>query len=339
MNAKSEEHSNVVVVSLDADEFEKFIAPNLRSKTWDFELDRVDPELGTPAIIERLKENQAQVLISGWETPKLPEDMLTQVPSFRYVSHVCGALGWFFPRALLEQGVLVTNWGSTISHTIAEHCVLQVLSALRHATHWQFRLHGGHGYRDPEHTLCSLFDRPVGIHGFGAIAREFSKLIKPWDCKVSAYSPSVPDEVFQEYGVKRAVSLEDLFGKNDVIVELAPLTPAYTGIVTEELLRMIPDGGAFVNSGRGKVVDEEALVRVAKEGRIQFAMDVFANEPLPDDSPLCGLDNVFLTPHIAGPTPDQLYRCGLQALENVTAFFSGGQLQNEVTIKQYDRMT
>ncbi len=142
-----------------------------------------------------------------------------------------------------------------------------------------------------------------------------------------------------QYGVARCESLEELFSQNEIIVELAGRTASTQGIVNEELLRMLPEGAVFVNSGRGAVVDEEALIKLVEEGHLHLGLDVFAKEPLPADSPLRGNENVFLTPHIAGPTADQLYVCGLHALQNASAYFRGEQLESRLTLTHYDCMT
>jgi phosphoglycerate dehydrogenase-like enzyme len=99
--------------------------------------------------------------------------------------------------------------------------------------------------------------------------------------------------------------MERLFSDNDIIVELAPLIPETVGTVTEAHLRLIRPGGVFINVGRGAVVDEAALLRVAAEGKIQVGLDVFTQEPLPKESGFRGLRNVTLTPHLAGPTTDR----------------------------------
>jgi phosphoglycerate dehydrogenase-like enzyme len=124
-----------------------------------------------------------------------------------------------------------------------------------------------------------------------------------------------------------------------VLVELAPLIPATTGLIDEKLLRLLPPGAAFVNVGRGAVVDEDALIRVAREGKIQFGLDVYAHEPLAPDHPLRGLPNVFLTPHFAGPTLDRYPDATAQALRNLRAFTQGLPLEAIVTPEVYDRST
>jgi phosphoglycerate dehydrogenase-like enzyme len=122
-------------------------------------------------------------------------------------------------------------------------------------------------------------------------------------------------------------------------VELAPLIPETKGVVTEHLLRLIRPGGAFVNVGRGAVVDEAALLRVAREGKITLGLDVFAAEPLPVDSGFRGLPNVTLTPHLAGPTTERRRDAGEFALHNLRAYAEGRPLQAVITPQVYDTST
>ena len=140
-------------------------------------------------------------------------------------------------------------------------------------------------------------------------------------------------------GVKMVSSPEELFSENDILVEAAALTPQTYRSVNEKLLRSIRPGGVFVNIGRGAVVDEEALVRVAAESRIHVALDVYDVEPLPVESPLRGMPNVTLLPHIAGPTKDRRRDCGAFALENLSCFLNHKTLKSELTLDLYDSIT
>jgi phosphoglycerate dehydrogenase-like enzyme len=151
----------------------------------------------------------------------------------------------------------------------------------------------------------------------------------------------VPDTLLAEHGVERSGSLEDLFSGSDVIIELAAYSPKNHHIVTEKLLRSIRPGGVFVNIGRGAVVDEAALVRVARERAddLQVALDVYETEPLPKDSPLRGLPNVALLPHIAGPTKDRRRDSTALALDNLEKFVRGEEIPGLITPEIYDRST
>lgn len=299
------------------------------------------PLNGNSTWPEVLLETRAEVLISGWETPPLPPDFpVGKAGQLHYVCHLAGTVRKLVPRSLIERGLVVTNWGSSIGRTVAECTLLLMLSALRRSSHWAIAMHREGQWKDRRTVITqSLLGRSVGIHGFGAIARDLVPMIKPFGGKISAFSPSVPDALLEAHGVTRAKSLEELFSENDVIVELAAYTKQNHHIVTEEILRCIRPGGVFVNVGRGAVVDETALVRVAREGNIQIALDVYEVEPLPIDSGLRGLPNVTLLPHLGGPTKDRRRDCGLVAVENLKRYLTGSPLEGEVTLEVYDRAT
>ncbi|MBI5381861.1 MAG: hydroxyacid dehydrogenase [Opitutae bacterium] len=277
-----------------------------------------------------------EVLVAAWNTPALPPEL---PPRLRYVCYLCGSVKHLVTRAHLESGLLLTNWGDAISRTVAEAALLHVLSCLRRTTHWTLAMHQEGAWKTDDRESTSLFERRIGLHGFGRVARELVKLLRPFNPTLSVFSPDVTPAVAAEWGVSPVTSLETLFAENDIIVEVAPLLPATRGIVQERHLRLIRPGGAFVNVGRGAVVDEAGLIRVAQEGRVQFGLDVFATEPLPAAHPLRGLRNVSLTPHVAGPTAERRRDAGTYAMRNLRAYVAGQPLQGIVTTHVYDTAT
>ncbi len=333
------ETSNVAVASISQYEYEHFLKANVETTELDYSLKVFDSSQDIESLIEILNRYEAEVVMTAWSSKRFIDDMLQRVPALKYVAHITGSVTNLIPRSLIENGLIVTNWGDSISRTVAEHCLLQMMAGLRRVTRWQIDMHVHKLWRTKHFQTCTLFDKKVGIHGFGGCARELVKLMRPFNCRINAYSPSVPDEMLDKLGVARSCSLEELFSENDVIVDLAALTPANYKIIDERLLRMIPKGGVFVNCGRGKVIDESDLCKIAKEGNIQIALDVFETEPLAADSPLRGCDNVFLTPHIGGPTIDERKVCGRKAIENVSAYFKAIPMNSIVGLTEYDRMT
>lgn len=286
-----------------------------------------------------LKAHHADVLVSCWSTPRLPADLdFADVP-LRYLCHLTGGVRGLLPRELLEKGLLVSNWGNSISRTISESALMMILMSLKRAAHWQEELHHGTGWRGGWEGQLSLFSRRVGLHGFGRISQELVGLLKPFGAEIAAYSPSVPDEVFAELGVKRATTLEELFSSNEIIVELAAMTERNRGLVTRELFDLIPDPAVFVNVGRAGVVREEDLLAVAREGRVRMALDVFHREPLPDDDPLRRLTKVALFPHVAGPTEDRMQDSGAQMVANIGRYLAGEKPVAMLSPEAYDRMT
>ncbi len=297
----------------------------------------LDPTALAPGEFERaLSAADPDVLLSAWKSPALPAAL---PPRLRYVCNVTGSVKRVVTRAHLERGLLVTNWGASISRTVAEGALFHVLACLRQASHWAVAMHqpGVAAWKTGFHDSRSLFGRTVGLHGFGPVARELVALLRPWSCAVAAFAPDLTPELALVHGVSRAASLEALFADNEILVELAPLIPATTGIVTEKILRLIRPGGVFVNVGRGAVVDEAALLRIAREGKVSVGLDVFATEPLPADSGFRALPRVSLTPHTAGPTIDRYPDAGAFALKNLRAYAEGRPLEAVVTPEVYDR--
>lgn len=311
----------------------------LRALPLELESVKVGPE-GNGAFVHALDSYQPDIVMACWETPSLPRDLKVGRGGLEYVCYLAGTVKKLVPRELIQSGLKVSNWGSSISRTVSECTLLLILGALRRASYWAIAMHRDGKWKEGRSTVTqSLFNKKVGIHGFGQIAQDLVLLLKPFGCEIEAYSPRVPDAIYEGLGVRRNNSLEDLFSRNEIVVELAPYTAANHHIVTESLLRSIPEGGVFVNVGRGAVVDEAALVRVASEGKIQVGLDVYETEPLPVDSPFRGMDNIMMLPHLGGPTRDRRCDAGDYALRNLDCFLRGEPMPGEVTLEVYDRST
>lgn len=302
---------------------------------------RVHLPLTSPEEWVRLwRDTPGQILVSAWQTPPLNGAITPDVvKSLRYVCYLAGSVRKLVPRELVNRGVVVTNWGNSIAPTVAECTLMLILMALRRASYWAIAMHREGGWKSKTLVTQSLLGRSVGLHGFGGISQQLVPMLRPFTDHIQTYSPRVPDEILANHGVKRATSLEELFSTSDILVELAAATPQNHHIVKEAHLRMLPEDGVFVNVGRGCVVDEEALVRVAQEGKLQIALDVYEQEPLPPDSPLRGLRNVTLLPHLGGPTRDRRRDSGTLALRNIRAFLRGQPQQAVVDLETYDRST
>jgi phosphoglycerate dehydrogenase-like enzyme len=276
------------------------------------------------------------VLLAGWKTPPLTP---APPPGLRYLCYIAGSVRRLVDRAQIENGLLVTNWGGSVSRVVAECALMLTLVCLRRGGHWIPAMRANGAWKDARTETASLFGRKVGIHGFGLIARELTHLLRPFGVDIEVCAPETDPALYAAYGVRPAASLERLFAGNDVVIELAPLNPGTVGIVTERLLRLIPTGGVFINVGRGAVVDEAALLRVAREGRIQVGLDVYAMEPLPGDSGLRALSNVALLPHLGGPTSDRCRDAGAFACRNLQAFSEGHSLESVISPEIFDVST
>ncbi|MDB4384628.1 hydroxyacid dehydrogenase [Opitutaceae bacterium] len=298
---------------------------------------RLDPSnMSDDEWTSRLHEINPEILVSCWATPSLPASL---PPALKYVCYFAGSVKKLVSRKQVEDGLLVTNWGHSISRTVAEGALLHVLSCLRRTPHWAVQMHVHGAWKNRTSQTASLFGRRVGVRGYGRVARAFIKLLRPFKCDIGVLAPDMTTERAATDNVRAIDSLDALMSENEVVVELAPLIDATRRSITEAHLRLLRPGSVFVNVGRGATVDEEALERVAREGKIFVGLDVFSQEPLPAESGFRGLKNVSLSPHLAGPTSDRRRDAGEHGLNNIAAYLNGGDFTGLITPGVYDQST
>ncbi|MBN8711382.1 MAG: hydroxyacid dehydrogenase [Verrucomicrobia bacterium] len=282
---------------------------------------------------------EPDVVVTSWSTPHFPESTLSEIPSLRYLCHTSGSVRTLLPRRLIEQGLVVTNWGTLAADTVAEHALLLILSGLRRSPEWPDIIAGKRRWQPSPIRTRTLYGKRVGIHGFGNVARSLVHLLRPFGARISAFSTGVPLSHFAEYEVSWSDSLESLFASNEIIVDCEALNTETRGCVSRAILESMPPGALFVNVGRGAIVDETAVADLAASGRLYAALDVYDVDPIAPDSPLHAVDAIVKSPHIAGPTSDQFIRCGDLARRNIAAFLRGEPVSAKVTLEIYDRAT
>jgi phosphoglycerate dehydrogenase-like enzyme len=298
----------------------------------------VDARAERMPAAELLKAAAPEVVVTSWSSGRLPADPET-CSSLRYVCHTSGSVRNLVPRSYLEAGVAVTNWGTLAADAVAEHALLLVLAGLRKLREWSPIISGERRWQPSPIRTETLFGKRVGIHGFGNVARSLVGLLRPFAVDISAYSIGVPNSLFTAHGVRESSSLEELFAGNDIVVDCEALNDETAGSVSRSVLESMPYGALFVNVGRGAIVDEAALAELALAGRLRASLDVFDRDPISPDSPLHAVPGIVMSPHIAGPTSDQMARCGELAKRNVGAYFGGQPLSARVTLEIYDRAT
>jgi len=290
-------------------------------------------------LLEQLAEINPEAIVTCWSSPALPDNLPANgLDRLRYVCHTTGTVRRVVPRRLIEEGLIVSNWGRSITNTVAEHALLLILASLRKMSQWRIVLESGKTWIPWGIETQTLYGRRVGLHGFGAVGQYLSALLRPFGGTIQAYSEGLPQEFYDKHGVRRCDSLEELFSTSEIVVECEALNPRTNGIVNRKMLRLLPEGALFINVGRAAVTNENELMEEARSGRIQIALDVYTQEPLPSASPLLELDAV-LTPHIAGPTIDRFPACGQWAFHNLKRYFEGKPVESRVTLEVYDRST
>jgi phosphoglycerate dehydrogenase-like enzyme len=284
-----------------------------------------------------VKAEQPEIIVTFWGSCQLTPEILKENPQLKYMCNVSGTVRKMVEHECLKMGLKVSNWGGVISRTISEASLMMILASLRRVTETTIGMHVRKEW--PKERMRSLFERTVGLHGMGPIAQELIPLLKPFNVKLSAFSPNCPDAVFEKLGVARVETLKQLYASNDVISIHTGNTPENFHIVSAEILGAMQDEAVLVNTARGAIIDTDALVAELKQGRIFAALDVYEEEPLPADSPLRGLENCMLIPHEGGPTSDRLVDTGRLCIDNIKRYLAGEEPVNQLSYERYATMT
>ncbi len=250
----------------------------------------------------------AEGCLLSWRSPKLTSRVLEAATDLRIIGHAAGSVKEFVDPVAWDRGIVVVNAAHVIAKYVGEMALLLSLSLLRNISQNDQAMKSGVRWKPHAWTHTdSLHGKVVGLVGFGLTAREFMKLLAPFDVRILVYDPHVPADVIAEAGARK-VTLEELAEASDIISLHAPKTDETEGMIGKETLSMMKDGALLINTARGSLIDEDALVAELRTGRIRAALDVYREEPLALDHPLRQLPGVILTPHLSGPVMTQRWR-------------------------------
>lgn len=229
-----------------------------------------------------------------------------------------------------SRGILVINspQGNTIS--AAEHTFALILSAARRIPMAHATMNEGRWDRK-KFTGNELYNKTIGIVGFGRIGREVATRAASFQMKVLAYDPFVSDEAIRATGAEPR-DLDDLLKDSDFVTLHVPKVKETTGLFDKERLLKMKKGSFLVNCARGGIVDEEALVEVLKDHLGGAAFDVFETEPLPAESKLRGIDNLVTTPHLAASTEEAQMRVAIDVAEQIRDVLDGKSPRSAVNL-------
>lgn len=167
-----------------------------------------------------------------------------------------------------------------------------------------------------------LYDKPVGMIGYGSLARELHKLLQPFNVTISAYDPWLGDGYLRRQGIE-PLSLEDLLARSRVIFVLAAPTAENQAMITRELLELIRPDAVFALISRAHVVDFDALTELVLAGRFKLATDVFPTEPLQSDHPIRTAPGALLSAHRAGSVKEGMVELGQMVVDDLEALVRG----------------
>lgn len=277
----------------------------------------------------------ARIVLGAWTRPlqRLVAEhggLATVAPRLEWIQLTSAGADHVDVAPLRARGVTLTTAQGVQARPIAEFVLASILAWAKDVPSLVRRQQARTWSRD---TLLEVTGRTVGILGFGSIGLEVARLVRAIGMRVLAAVRSQPSEgqLARADEVLPWSDLDALLARSDYLVLALPLTAETSGLIGDaRLARMMP-GAVLINVGRGGVVDEDALVRALRAGTIRGAsLDVFATEPLPPDSPLWGLDNALISPHVAAGTDRYDERVIELFADNLAAFLRGAPLRNAV---------
>jgi glyoxylate reductase len=222
--------------------------------------------------------------------------------------------------ACRKRGVAVTNTPGVLDAAVADLTLALILACRRHLVESDRFVREGHwqsGWAQPELLGRDLAGSTLGLVGMGRIGTEVAQRAHAFGMRVIHHRR------------RDGLALDELLRTADVVSLHVPLTPETDGLISRDRLALLRDGATLVNTSRGAIIDEDALVDELLSGRISAGLDVFANEPQVPER-LLPLPNVVLTPHIASATNETRAAMTRVLVDNVLAFVRGDPLPNEV---------
>ena len=260
---------------------------------------------------------------------KITRDSLARADRLRVIGRAGVGVDTIDVDAATERGVAVLTApaGNTIS--AAELTLALILALVRRVPAADRSMRAGQWDRK-SFNGAELQGKTLGLLGAGRIGSEVARRARAFGMRVLAYDPFLTEERAQAIGLELA-PLEGVIREGDILTVHVPLTESTTGLIGEKEIAMMKPSAFLVNVARGGVIDEDALHRALTGKRIAgAALDVFAQEPLPADSPLRSLDNVVLTPHLGASTAEAQHSVALEIADAVRAALLEGDLSRAV---------
>uniref|UniRef100_UPI00352B8483 hydroxyacid dehydrogenase n=1 Tax=Aerococcus urinaeequi TaxID=51665 RepID=UPI00352B8483 len=285
-------------------------------------------------------DDQVEVLLGGWGMQELTEEVLDKLPNLKVIFYAAGTMKGIVTDGVWKRGIRITTANQANAQPVAEFALGQILIGMKntYALARQVKENQGYLIGPMRDDITGLYQTTVGITSLSAIGKQVIQLLKPFDVNIQVYDPYGTEEVADQLGVS-LVSLETLFASSDVVTIHTPLLPDTEKMVNKDLLASMKQNTTLINTARGGLIDEEALVAVLKDRTdLTAVLDVTNPEPPENGSVMYDLDNIVLTPHIAGSAGAERKRLGDAMAGEIAQYLEKDQLSFEVTEDMFNKM-
>ncbi len=282
---------------------------------------------------------EADACITSWGVAPLDADVVMAAPRLGHLAHMGGSVKRFVSDAVWERGIRVTSASVTLARDVAETTLGLMIVGRKRIWPLGSHVRDG-GWRDSpvwdRWDARELNRSTVGLIGAGNVGRHVIELLAPFSVTILVADPYLGDDEAERLGVER-VEPAELMERCDVVSIHAPANDQTRHMIGAGLLGRLSDGAVLINTSRGSIIDEAALVEELAKGRVFAFLDVTDPEPPASDSPLRRLENVVVTPHIAGCI-ENCHRMGELAVEEVRRYLAGQPAIHEVRPDMLDQI-
>jgi D-3-phosphoglycerate dehydrogenase len=279
-------------------------------------------------FLERIGEYDGIVIRSA---TKMTAELIEKATNLKAIGRAGVGVDNVDVAAATKRGIVVANAPESNVVTAAEHTMALLLALARNVPQAYASLIEGRWERS-KFSGVELYEKTLGILGFGRIGQLVAQRARGFGMRVIAFDPFVSAERYRDLGVEKADSPDDVYAQADFITIHLPKTPDTLNFLNAEAFAKMRDGARILNVARGGLVDEVALKEALDSGKLAgAALDVFPSEPM-TESPLFGLPNVVVTPHLGASTAEATDRAGYQSAEQVVAALTGGVVSTAVNI-------
>ncbi|GIP38008.1 glycerate dehydrogenase [Paenibacillus sp. J31TS4] len=280
---------------------------------------------GTMAVIR-----DADIAITSWGCPQLDRDILDCAPNLKLVVHAAGTVKGIVSPEFAERGIRVSSGNGALGIGVAETALGLTIASLKNM--WQLAGMTRQGeWNKGKDRIREVYGVTVGVVGGGRAGRHYMKLMRQFEVRLLVYDPVMTAEQARELGAEKA-ELDELLAQADVVSIHAPSLPETYRMFNSRTFGLMKDDAVLINTARGSLIDEDALVEELSRGRLFACIDVTDPEPPRADHPFRTLPNVVLLPHIAGAVNNGKLRIGAWAVEEIRRYLAGEPLEGEVNL-------
>ncbi|WP_267433858.1 hydroxyacid dehydrogenase [Sphingomonas sp. GM_Shp_1] len=256
---------------------------------------------------------------------RVPREAMARMHSVRMIAKHGVGIDGIDVAAASERGIPVVVAGGANAQSVAEQGLALLLGVARSTAWLDRRIREGH-WDKSTYAGTEVAGKAVGLIGLGAIGRAFLALLRPFGVSARVYDPYLSPDLLPD-GAERVDDVDTLLASSDIVSLHCPLTDENRGLIDAAAIARMRPGAILVNTARGELIDEAALVAALRDGRLGGAgLDTFATEPIGADHPLLALDNVVVSPHVGANTHEARARVGVRCIEQIADYLERGVL-------------